>query len=156
MIVASLNELYTKSSPIIPPRLFKVRFPFPRVSNLRFPTTQFPFVDAYNRAHLNHRVLPCLRLLCGLVLPASVLPSARFFCHRCWRAVSSLVPFHCFGALTKVYRMLPFSLSGALMSIVSGQIISRTGRWRPVMWVSWAIMTLGWGLMITLDDTSNL
>ena len=51
--------------------------------------------------------------------------------------------------------MLPFSLVGAAMAIVSGQIISRTGRWRPIMWVSWAIMTLGYGLMTTLDDTSN-
>ncbi len=51
--------------------------------------------------------------------------------------------------------MLPFSLVGAAMSIVVGQVISRTGSWRPVMWVAWAIMTLGYGLMITLDDTSN-
>ena len=51
--------------------------------------------------------------------------------------------------------MLPFSLGSAFTSVVSGQIVSRTGRWRPVMWISWAIMTLGWGLMIMLDDTAN-
>lgn len=54
-----------------------------------------------------------------------------------------------------VYSMLPFSLGGALLSVATGQVISRTGRWRPVMWLSWAIMVLGWGLMTMLDDTSN-
>ena len=58
--------------------------------------------------------------------------------------------------LTLPPRMLPFSLSGALMSVVSGQIISRWGRWRPIMWVSWVIMIVGFGIMTTLDDHSNV
>ena len=52
--------------------------------------------------------------------------------------------------------MLPFSLSAALMSIVSGLIVSRWGRWRPVVWIAWAVMILGFGLMTMLDDTSNV
>ncbi|KAM5535182.1 hypothetical protein V8D89_011118 [Ganoderma adspersum] len=117
LIVASLNELYTKSSPIIPPRLFKTR------------TT-------------------------GLILITVFFHAFGFFAGSYYLPVY----FQVLGssATGAGVRMLPFSLSGALMSIVSGQIISRTGKWRPVMWVSWAIMTLGWGLMITLDDTSNI
>ncbi|PIL23975.1 MFS general substrate transporter [Ganoderma sinense ZZ0214-1] len=117
LTVASLNELYTKRSPIIPPRLFKTR------------TT-------------------------GLILITVFFHAFGFFSGSYYLPVY----FQVLGssATGAGVRMLPFSLSGALMSIVSGQIISRTGRWRPVMWVSWAIMVLGWGLMITLDDTSNI
>ncbi|KAI6028637.1 major facilitator superfamily domain-containing protein [Pisolithus orientalis] len=52
-------------------------------------------------------------------------------------------------------RMLPFSLGSALLSIISGIIVTRTGSYRPVMWGAWAVMTIGWGLMIMLDSTSN-
>ena len=52
--------------------------------------------------------------------------------------------------------MLPFSLSAALMSVISGQITSRSGRWRPIVWIAYAIMTLGFGLMTMLDDHSNI
>ncbi|KAI6118806.1 MFS general substrate transporter [Pisolithus croceorrhizus] len=52
-------------------------------------------------------------------------------------------------------RMLPFSLGSALLSILSGIVVTRTGTYRPVMWGAWAVMTLGWGLMIMLDSTSN-
>ncbi|KAI1795901.1 MFS amino acid permease [Ganoderma leucocontextum] len=116
LIVASLNELYTNRSPIIPPRLFKTR------------TTALLLITVFFHAF-------------GFFAGSYYLP----------------VYFQVLGssATGAGVRMLPFSLSGALMSIVSGQIISRTGRWRPVMWAAWAIMTLGWGLMITLDDTSN-
>ena len=51
--------------------------------------------------------------------------------------------------------MIPYSLLSSLMSAVSGMYISRTGSWRPIMWISWAIMTLGYGLLTMLDDTSN-
>ncbi|RPD63524.1 MFS amino acid permease [Lentinus tigrinus ALCF2SS1-6] len=51
--------------------------------------------------------------------------------------------------------MLPFSLGSALMSVVVGQVVSRTGRWRPVMWFAWVLITLGFGLMIMLDDRAN-
>lgn len=52
--------------------------------------------------------------------------------------------------------MLPYSLGAAAASTVSGIIITRVGKYRPVLWGSWAIMTLGFGLMIMLDNTSNL
>ncbi|KAI0362066.1 MFS amino acid permease [Trametes cingulata] len=116
LIVASVNELYTKRSPIIPPRLFKTR------------TT-------------------------ALLLISSFLHAFSFFAGAYYLPVY----FQVLGASATMagVRMLPFSLGGALFSVISGQLISRTGRWRPVMWFAWAVMTVGWGLMIMLDDTSN-
>lgn len=53
-------------------------------------------------------------------------------------------------------RMLPFSLVTALASIVSGLVMSKIGKYRPIIWVAYAVATLGTGLMIMLDYTSNL
>ncbi|KAH9928566.1 MFS amino acid permease [Epithele typhae] len=50
---------------------------------------------------------------------------------------------------------LPFSLAASFSSIITGQIISRTGYWVPIEWISMAIATLGFGLMTMLDDNSN-
>ncbi|KZV73419.1 MFS amino acid permease [Peniophora sp. CONT] len=52
-------------------------------------------------------------------------------------------------------RMIPFSVGAALISMVTGILVTRLGTYRPIMWFCWTIMTLGWGLMIQLDDTSN-
>jgi hypothetical protein len=52
-------------------------------------------------------------------------------------------------------EMLPFSLGSAAFSIVGGVVVSRTGVYRPVMWVSFAIFALGMGLMIMLDAYST-
>ncbi|KAI0647025.1 MFS amino acid permease [Trametes meyenii] len=116
LLVAAFNELYTKRSPIVPPRLFKTR------------TTALILISTFLHAF-------------GFFAGAYYLP----------------VYFQVLGSSATMagVRMLPFSLGGALFSVLSGQIISRTGRWRPVMWIAWAVMILGWGLMIMLDDTSN-
>ncbi|KAG2367444.1 MFS general substrate transporter [Suillus spraguei] len=52
-------------------------------------------------------------------------------------------------------RMLPYSLCSALMSVFSGIVVARTGSYRPMVWFGWIVMTLGWGLMIMLDNTST-
>ncbi|KAF7792981.1 hypothetical protein EIP86_004086 [Pleurotus ostreatoroseus] len=54
-----------------------------------------------------------------------------------------------------LFRMLPYSLGAALISATSGQVVTKTGRWRPVMWFAWVILVLGYGLMIQLDEQSN-
>ena len=51
--------------------------------------------------------------------------------------------------------MIPFSLGASLAAIISGVLVTRIGAYRAVIWASWAIMVLGWGLMTTLDDRSN-
>ncbi|KAG8742710.1 hypothetical protein FRC10_000984 [Ceratobasidium sp. 414] len=53
-------------------------------------------------------------------------------------------------------KMFPFSLGGAVVAIVSGQVITRTSKYRPIMWFSWPIMTLGFGLMVMFDERIQL
>ena len=57
--------------------------------------------------------------------------------------------------LSALSRMIPFSLSASVTSIISGVLVTRIGAYRGVIWVAWALMVLGWGLMTTLDDKSN-
>lgn len=52
--------------------------------------------------------------------------------------------------------MLPYSFGASITSILGGLIISRTGKYRVLIWVAWAIMVVGYGLMIRLDDQSIL
>ncbi|KIJ16698.1 hypothetical protein PAXINDRAFT_112681 [Paxillus involutus ATCC 200175] len=52
-------------------------------------------------------------------------------------------------------RTIPFQLGAAIISIVSGLVLSKSGKYRVIMWTSYVLMTLGMGLMITLDYTSS-
>ncbi|KJA23787.1 hypothetical protein HYPSUDRAFT_39633 [Hypholoma sublateritium FD-334 SS-4] len=52
-------------------------------------------------------------------------------------------------------EMLSFSLGGAAVSIISGFIVSRTRKYRPTMWIGFAIASTGFGLMIMLDSHSS-
>ncbi|KAG1836612.1 MFS general substrate transporter [Suillus subluteus] len=117
LIIGGINEIFTKKSPIIPPRLFKTR------------TT-------------------------GLTLVSVFLHAVIFF------AVSSYLPmyYQVLGASAtgSGVRMLPFSLCSSITASVSGIIVARTGSYRPMMWFGWSVMTLGWGLMIMLDNTTTI
>ena len=53
-------------------------------------------------------------------------------------------------------RMLPYSLGSATISAVSGMVVTRTGSYRPTIWFGWAVMTLGFGLMIMLDNSTTV
>ncbi|KAF9475844.1 MFS amino acid permease [Pholiota conissans] len=52
-------------------------------------------------------------------------------------------------------EMLPFSLGCAAISAISGVVVSRTGKYRPVLWVAFAVFAIGMGLMIMLDAYSS-
>lgn len=52
-------------------------------------------------------------------------------------------------------RMIPFSFGISAMAVVAGFVLTHTGAYRGIIWISWAVMLLGWGLMTTLDDHSN-
>ena len=52
-------------------------------------------------------------------------------------------------------RMIPFSLGAALMSAASGIIVSKTGDYRWLMMITYAVFCLGYGLMTMLDDQSS-
>lgn len=116
LILATVNEIFTTRSPIVPPRLFKVR------------TTAFILVSTFIHA-------------VGFFGGAYYLP----------------VYFQVLGssATGAGVKMLPYSLGAALFSAISGIIVTKTGRWRPVMWFAWVVMVLGYGLMIQLDENSN-
>ncbi|KAG6833709.1 hypothetical protein H0H87_002907 [Tephrocybe sp. NHM501043] len=51
--------------------------------------------------------------------------------------------------------MLPFSLGSSFSSALSGMIVSRTGQYRPTLWIAYAVFAIGMGLMIMLDSTSS-
>ena len=51
--------------------------------------------------------------------------------------------------------MIPFSTGMAGVSFVAGYAVTRTGTYRGIIWATWALMILGWGLMTTLDDHST-
>ncbi|THU87242.1 MFS general substrate transporter, partial [Dendrothele bispora CBS 962.96] len=53
-------------------------------------------------------------------------------------------------------RMIPFSCGSAILSAISGILVTRTREYRIIMWIGWGIFTLGYGLMIMLDANSNI
>ncbi|EJD03251.1 MFS general substrate transporter [Fomitiporia mediterranea MF3/22] len=59
------------------------------------------------------------------------------------------------GATMAGVRQLPLSLGSSLMAIISGIIVAKTGRYRPVMWAGWTVMTLGFGLLIMLEENTS-
>lgn len=59
------------------------------------------------------------------------------------------------SALMSGILLIPYSFGGSILAAVSGQVISRTGKYRPMMWFGFVIMTLGTGLMINLDGNSS-
>lgn len=41
------------------------------------------------------------------------------------------------------------------MATISGQVVTKTGKYREQIWGAWFFMTLSAGLMILLDDRSS-
>ncbi|KAF5327370.1 hypothetical protein D9619_004462 [Psilocybe cf. subviscida] len=52
-------------------------------------------------------------------------------------------------------EMLPLSLGAAAMSAVSGVAVTKTGIYRPVIWLAFAVYSVGLGLMSMLDSHSS-
>ncbi|KAG2054759.1 MFS general substrate transporter [Suillus hirtellus] len=117
LIIGGVNEIYTKRSPIIPPRLFKTR------------TTGL--------------------ILVSVVFHAVIFFTGSYYLPMYYQVLGA-------SATSSGIKMLPYSLTTSLMSAVSGIVVTRTGSYRPAMWFGWIVMTLGWGLMIMLDNTSTI
>lgn len=94
---------------------------------------------------------------CRCILPSAVLPGPRIVCDGGGRPVRSNTGGLAFS-LTSGFRsrMLPYSLGCAVTSALAGMVVSRTAQYRPMMQGSFAVFTLGMGLMIMLDDTSSV
>ncbi|KAG6370083.1 MFS general substrate transporter [Boletus reticuloceps] len=118
LIAGGINEVFTKRSAILPPRLFKTR------------TT-------------------------AIILVTVFLHAVVFFAASYRNQVCTTF-FHLGVDSCNIHRMLTFSLGSALVAVVSGLVLSKTGKYRLIMWVAYAAMTLGMGLMIMLDYTSSL
>ncbi|KAB5590111.1 MFS transporter [Ceratobasidium theobromae] len=90
----------------------------------------------------------------GMLLVSVFIHAVAFF------AGSYYIPlyFQVLGATATLagIKMFPFSLGGALIAIVSGQVITRTSKYRPTMWFSWPVMTLGFGLWIMFDEKTSV
>lgn len=61
----------------------------------------------------------------------------------------------CYMQLRTFQRVIPLSLGASLAAVFSGITVTRLGAYRAIIWVAWALMVVGWGLMTTLDDRSN-
>ncbi|KAF7294823.1 MFS domain-containing protein [Mycena indigotica] len=147
LFVYAVYECYTTKSPIIPPRLFKASFLF---------------------------TLSCRSLRAGqtrttaIILTTTLLHALAFFSGAYYLPLY----FQVLGASATGagVRMLPFSLGGALVSALSGQVVSALKAYRPVLFFAWPVMTLGiffvflvirlravtgYGLMTTFDEKSG-
>jgi hypothetical protein len=51
-------------------------------------------------------------------------------------------------------RQLPLSLGSAFSAIIAGLVVSKTGKYKPVMLVGWTLMAVGFGIMIMLDEST--
>ncbi|KAJ6544192.1 major facilitator superfamily domain-containing protein [Mycena capillaripes] len=51
--------------------------------------------------------------------------------------------------------IIPFSLLSSVASGFGGYVVSKMGDYRPIMWISYAVMAIGYGLMIMLDERSS-
>ncbi|KAL0581220.1 hypothetical protein V5O48_000808 [Marasmius crinis-equi] len=116
LVLACVNEVYTKRSPILPPRLFRTR------------TT------------VGLLVVGGLQMLTFMM--------GTYFLPTYFQVLGS-------SAIGSGIEMIPFSLVASLMALISGVIMAKTGKYRPLIWGGLAIMTLGYGLMIRLDETSS-
>ncbi|GJJ12691.1 hypothetical protein Clacol_006935 [Clathrus columnatus] len=116
LIAASINELFTKRSPILPPRLFKTR------------TTSIILITVF--------------------LHAFCIFGATFYLPLYFQVLGS-------SPIGSGVKMLPFSLGAAGVSVFQGFLVTRLGDYRGVIWFSWTVMTLGFGLMIQLTDTTS-
>ncbi|KAJ7499660.1 MFS amino acid permease [Mycena latifolia] len=52
--------------------------------------------------------------------------------------------------------IIPFSLLSSVTSALGGYVVSRMGDFRPIMWISYVVMAVGYGLMILLDERSSI
>ncbi|KAG6851242.1 hypothetical protein H0H93_011678 [Arthromyces matolae] len=116
LVAGGVNEMLTKRSPIVPPRLFQVKY----------ATYQGIKIRATN--------------CCG--------PPGAYYLPVYYQVLGA-------SATRAGVEMLAYSLAAALMSAVSGIIVTRTGQYRPVMWFGYAVFAVGLGLMTMLSASSS-
>lgn len=134
-----VNEFYTSRRPIIPPRIFKTR-----TTTLILATVFLHSFVFFAAVFCEYPVMIWEKMPGGLSRPSLPLVLPLYFSIRGANALTSGV------------RMLPFSLVASVFAALSGQAVARMGAYRPTLWFGWVVMTLGFGLMIDLNGSSNL
>ncbi|KAH7098801.1 MFS general substrate transporter [Auriculariales sp. MPI-PUGE-AT-0066] len=53
-------------------------------------------------------------------------------------------------------RVIAFSFSGSLMAVVSGIVLTKQKKYRPIIWIGWFICVIGTGIMIIMDEKTSV
>jgi MFS family permease len=61
-----------------------------------------------------------------------------------------------YSPITSGIAIFPFTFTVAPAAVVVGLIITKTGRYRPSLWIGWFLTTLGMGLLIYLRQSTNI
>ena len=158
LCAAIVVELKTKRSPIIPPRLFKIRTSAAVLIGTFMQSFGFMALSYYVRFRMlvivSKNILTQSRSIATTVLPSiRIKPShvgsqahailgrivSRFYRSRILRRKSK------FDSLFSVLSQTRLNLLATL----------QTRKYKPIMLVSYLIMALGFALLATLDDKSN-
>ncbi|KAJ7123166.1 MFS general substrate transporter [Mycena epipterygia] len=129
-------------------------------------------------ATLSLLIVGCATILLGVVFESwtdrSPIVPPRLFKTRTTGLIFFTVFFHSFAFFCAAFYLplyfqilgasatksgvliIPFSLLSSLTSALGGYVVSRMGDYRPIMWISYAVMAIGYGLMIMLDDRSSI
>ncbi|KAJ6579540.1 MFS amino acid permease [Mycena vulgaris] len=123
-------------------------------------------------------VVGCVIIVIGVVYEGwtdrSPIIPPRLFKTRTTGLIFFIVFFHSFAFFCAAYYLplyfqilgasatksgvliIPFSLLSSVTSALGGYVVSRMGDYRPVMWISFVVMAVGYGLMILLDERSSI
>jgi len=153
LVVGAIHEGYTKRSPIIPPRLFRVGLSRPKGStniDANFLTDS----DYWNRPHhyLPARIMFLCEYVfwyitksnftmdgCSCVLSPALLPNLGCFRNQSGHRVNEISPYTMKLTKCPMVRMLPYSLSSSVTSAGGAIIVAFTGDFKlPIVgaWVN--------------------
>ncbi len=60
-----------------------------------------------------------------------------------------------YSPITSGVAIFPFTFTTAPAAVVVGIVITKTGRYRPSVWIGWCLTTLGMGLLIYLKTATS-
>jgi hypothetical protein len=60
-----------------------------------------------------------------------------------------------YSPVTSGVAIFPFTFTTAPAAVVIGIVITKTGRYRPSLWIGWFLTTFGMGLLIYLKESTN-
>ncbi|KAH8601292.1 major facilitator superfamily domain-containing protein [Bisporella sp. PMI_857] len=60
-----------------------------------------------------------------------------------------------YSAILSGVAIFPFTFTVAPAAVVVGLVITKTGRYRPSIWIGWFLTTFGMGLLIYLKESTN-